>query len=117
MRDTSETPPPVELMVVPHCPNIVPAQAQLRAILDELGLTGMTIQTTVIRSDDEAVARGFTGSPSLRINGVDPSPSSGPVGMSCRLYRAADGLSGLPDPVDVRAAIAAASGHNIFTVH
>jgi len=117
MADTPETPPSVELLVVAHCPNIVAAQAQLRAVLDELGLTAVTVQITVIRSDDEAVARGFTGSPSLRINGVDPSPGSGSVGMSCRLYRTAHGAFGLPDPVDVRAAIAAASGHTIVTVH
>jgi len=119
MRDTPQTPTPVELMVVPDCPNMVPAQTQLRAIVDEFGHTGMTVRTTVIRSEDEAVARGFTGSPSLRINGIDPSPSSGPVGMSCRLYRTADGVSGLPDAVDVRAAIAAASAaaRSIFTIH
>lgn len=87
---------------------MAPAQAQLRAILDELGITGMTAQTTVIRSDHEEAARGDTGSPSLRINGVDPIPSSGPVGMSCRLYRTAHGL---PDPVDVRASVTATSGH------
>jgi len=70
MRDTSERPPSVELMVVPDCPNTAPAQAQLRAILDELGLTGMRVQTTVIRSDHEAVARGDTRSPSLRIKSL-----------------------------------------------
>lgn len=117
MGDTPQTPPSVELLVVAHCPNMVAAQAQLRAILDEFGFTALTVQITVIGSDDEAVARGFTGSPSLRINGVDPSPGSGSVGMSCRLYRTAHGAFGLPDPVDVRAAIAAASGHTIVTVH
>ncbi|MEO7261736.1 MAG: hypothetical protein ABI047_10845 [Jatrophihabitantaceae bacterium] len=99
----------VELLVVPDCPSRAPAHAQLRAVLDGLGLTDTPILTTVVDSDDAAAARGFTGSPSLRINGVDPIPSSGSVGMSCRLYRSATGLSGLPASTDIRSAILAAA--------
>lgn len=105
MPDVAAASLSIELLVVPDCPSRAPAHAQLRAVLDGLGLTGTPLLTTVIASDDDATARGFTGSPSLRINGVDPIPSSGPVGVSCRLYRTATGLSGLPDTADVRAAI------------
>lgn len=103
MREQPEMPLSVELLVVPDCPSCEPTQRKLRAVLDEFGFSRTVVQTTVIDSEDEAVARGFTGSPSLRINGRDPTPGPGPVGVSCRLYRTADGLP------DVRAALEAAS--------
>ncbi|MFC8261184.1 hypothetical protein ACFUNF_27160 [Streptomyces sp. NPDC057291] len=39
----------------------------------------------------------FTGSPTFLLNGRDPFAEPGrPAGLTCRVYRAPDGLRGLP---------------------
>jgi len=46
---------------------------------------------------------GFTGSPTILIDGVDPFAEPGrPAGLACRMYRTATGLAGTPDPADLR---------------
>ena len=62
----------IELLVVPECPNGPVAAALLRTALDDVGLTGSTFRTTVIDTQQRAVQRGFTGSPTILIGGLDP---------------------------------------------
>ena len=50
----------VELLVVPDCPS------------ESVGLAALSVRTTVIASQEQAQARGFVGSPTILINGVDP---------------------------------------------
>lgn len=99
----------VELLVVPDCPNEAATAELVRGVLDELGRTDTPVTVHVIGSQDDAARQGFTGSPTLRINGCDPfaEPGRAPA-LACRVYSTAAGLRGLPDAAAVRAALCAA---------
>ena len=62
----------LQLVVVPDCPNEGPAAAVLRRALDDVGLATVRFTTIVIDDQAEAERLGFTGSPSVFINGRDP---------------------------------------------
>jgi hypothetical protein len=100
--------PDVELRWWEGCPSTERARKQLREVLDGLGLTDVEIRMSEIGSDDQARAIRFPGSPTILIDGRDvvaPSPGE-PIGLTCRVYRRRDGgVSPIPDPADVRAAI------------
>jgi hypothetical protein len=86
----------------------------LRKALDAAGHGGTPIRMTEVLTDAQAVARGFKGSPTILIGGVDlmtlagaedPQPAE-PAALSCRVYRRRDGrISATPDPEDVRLAL------------
>ena len=87
----------VELLVVPDCPNAPAAKEMLHAALDAAGLPDLGIRVTVITSQREADERGFVGSPTVLINGVDPFAEPGrPPALACRVYRGSAGSSNLP---------------------
>ena len=95
----------VELLLVPDCPHASAAQALLRSVLDAAGLVSTPIRISVIDSEQEAADRGFLGSPTIRINGIDPFAEPGrPTGMACRLY---PGTGGLPPAAELRKALTA----------
>lgn len=95
----------VELLVVPDCPNEVPARDLARAALEGLGIPA-SITTSVIHTEEEAQARGFVGSPSFCVDGRDlfPRPEAA-VGVACRVYATRAGLRGVPSLEDLREAL------------
>jgi hypothetical protein len=100
----------VELLVVPDCPNESVALSLLRVAFDRVGLAPMSVRTTVIASQEQAQERGFVGSPTILINGVDPFGSAGQSpAYACRVYATPDGLSGVPPLDEVISALTAAS--------
>lgn len=95
-----------ELLLVPECPNGDGATAVLRAALDDVGLTRTAIHTTVISTHDEAVARGFVGSPTILLDGKDPFAQPGQTpALACRVYATPNGLSGVPSLEQLREAV------------
>lgn len=62
----------VELLVVPDCPNESGALSALRLPFERMGLTVQSVRTTVIASQEQAQERGFVGSPTILIDGLDP---------------------------------------------
>jgi hypothetical protein len=96
----------IELLVVPDCPNEPVAAAMLRAALDDVGLTSTTFRTTVIDTQQRAEQRGFTGSPTILIGGLDPfvEPGRAPA-LACRIYRSDTGTAGVPPLVELRQVI------------
>ncbi|MFI6055243.1 hypothetical protein ACIBCO_34790 [Streptomyces violascens] len=99
----------IEILVVPDCPNSAPAAALLRQALDDVGLHDAGFSVRVIADQTAAEAAAFTGSPSFLINGHDPFPEPGCApGLACRVYRTPDGLAGLPEPEQLRQALAGA---------
>ena len=100
--------PEIELLWWEGCPSTDRALGELRDALAELDLAGAHVQKTEIRTDDDAGAAGFCGSPTILIDGADLVPA-GPddvIGLSCRVYRRRDGkISPTPDPDDLRAAL------------
>jgi len=100
--------PEIELLWWQGCPSTERARDELRRVLDEIGLAGAEVRSREIRSDAEAREAGFVGSPTIRIDGVDPVPLAAdePVGLSCRVYRRRDGrIAPTPDPDDLREAL------------
>lgn len=72
-----------------------------------------------IRTEEEASAQDFAGSPTILIDGVELMAALGrggeaeSAGLSCRVYVRRDGrVSPTPDPEDVRDALRAAYQHH-----
>lgn len=97
----------VELLVIAECPHEQPAVELFRRILDDTGQPD-EIRIGVIRTEDEAARRGFHGSPTFLINGVDALAESGAdPGIACRVYL---GGSGLPTRDDLTDAVTRLAG-------
>jgi hypothetical protein len=99
--------PRVELLFWDGCPSHPQALADLRAAMEELGLDPETVLVREVDTDQRAERERFVGSPTIRIDGEDVEPPGDePVGLTCRVYRLADGrVSPVPDPATVRAAL------------
>ena len=86
------------------------ALSVLRLAFDRVGMAALSVRTTVIASQEQAQERGFVGSPTILINGVDPFGTAGQSpAYACRVYATPDGLSGVPPLGDVISALTAAS--------
>jgi hypothetical protein len=102
----------IELLVVPNCPNEAAAHSLIRSAMLGTDAQGTRIRTTVISTEQEADARGFTGSPTILVNGSDPfEEPRAAVGLACRVYPTPDGPRGVPGLAGLRhAVIVAAAG-------
>lgn len=101
----------IELMVVPDCPHGDAAAQLLRQALDDIGLPGAEFETTVVSTSEEAVRRGFGGSPSFLADDVDLFGAI-PVGaLACRVYPTDAGRAGVPALRDLRQALKRAADH------
>ena len=93
----------VELLYWAGCPSHPAALADLRAALGD----GVAVTAREVITEDQAIAEGFPGSPTIRVDGEDLFPSFEPPSLSCRIYRLADGrFSPTPDPGLLREALA-----------
>jgi hypothetical protein len=98
----------VELLYWDGCPSHPEALSDLRAALDELGHPELEVALIEIATEAQATEHGFVGSPTVRINGVDPlpPPADEPPALACRVYRLRDDrYSAVPDPADLRDAL------------
>lgn len=102
--------PRVELLVIPGCPHATLAEALLKVTLNELGLSQTPVYITMIETTAEATRQNFAGSPTIRINGVDPwaQPDTGP-GLACRLHPSP---AGLPTQYSLAQALCASVVHD-----
>jgi hypothetical protein len=81
--------------------------------MTELELDPGSIELREITNEADAEAEGFPGSPTIRVNGADVSEpvEDMPRGLVCRMYLRRDRrVSPLPDPQELREALAAAVG-------
>ena len=101
----------VELLFWAGCPSYPQALSDLREALDQAGLDPDCVIVREVRSESDAAAKRFIGSPTIRIDGVDVQPPGDePTGLSCRIYRRRDGrISPTPDPADLPEALRGAS--------
>jgi hypothetical protein len=97
----------VELLYWDGCPSHPQALRELRTAMGELGLDPEAVAVREIDTDDAADAERFTGSPTIRIDGVDvQDPGAEPAALTCRVYHRRDGrVAAVPDPDDVRDAL------------
>jgi|SRR5579875_2321494 len=81
----------IEFLYWEECPSHERALRLLRDVLAQEQVPA-DIQMIRIESDEEAERLHFPGSPTIRVNGydIDEDPAA-PVGLSCRVYRTADG--------------------------
>ena len=103
--------PDVELLYWPGCPSHPQALADLSAAMRELGLDADGVRVREVVSEEQALAEGFVGSPTIRVDGRDiqPPPPQEPTGLTCRIYVRRNGrVSPTPDPLDVRDGLRAA---------
>lgn len=100
--------PRVELFWWAECPSWERALEILREAMPGAGFDPDSITVTEITSEEQARARGFPGSPTIRVDGADiQDPGENPIGLSCRVYKRAGGeVSPLPDREDIEAALA-----------
>ena len=97
------------MRVLEGCPNLPVTRRRLVAALDAVGQPDIGIRLRVVRTDADAAELGFTGSPTILIDGSDPFPDRhAVVGLSCRLYRTTAGASGSPSVEQLAAALAEA---------
>ena len=103
----------IELLWWRGCPSWERALTMLREEMAALGLGEERLEVIEIADEADAERLGVPGSPTILVDGVDiqpPDPGQA-IGPTCRVYRRRDGrLSPLPDPSDLRAALARRSG-------
>jgi hypothetical protein len=100
--------PRVELLFWAGCPSHPRALADLRAVLAEGGRDPGAVVVREVRTQQQAAAEGFVGSPTIRVDGTDvvAPPDGEPPALTCRVYRRRDGhVSPVPDPEDLRDAL------------
>jgi hypothetical protein len=102
--------PRIELLWWEGCPSHPRALAELRELVEAVGLDPDAIEVREVATDGDARAEGFVGSPTVRVDGGDVQPpGEQPAGLTCRVYQRRDGrISPTPDPEDVRDALIAA---------
>jgi len=100
------TQPEVELLLVADCPHEAAAIDAIRHALDDIGLLGAPFKTRTVTSQQQADALGFTGSPTILINGIDlfAQPRL-PPSLACRLYPTLDGPAAVPSLPELRRAL------------
>ncbi|MDX6581116.1 MAG: hypothetical protein QOI10_300 [Solirubrobacterales bacterium] len=103
----------VELLWWSGCPSWGRATEIVREQMELAGIDPGRLVLREIRTEAEAAAERFPGSPTIRVDGRDiQEPGDHPGGLTCRVYRLRDGrISALPDPAEVADALAAAQEH------
>jgi hypothetical protein len=103
-------PPTVELLYFEGCPNYRAARELVERVAAEEGIVP-DLRLVEVASLEEAEARRFLGSPSIRVNGRDVQPDADQRAtfvLACRVYRTESGSSGEPPEESVRAALRSA---------
>jgi hypothetical protein len=92
----------IDFLYFEDCPSHGAALERLRQVMAEEGIQG-EIEIVRVETEEQAERLAFSGSPTVRVNGMDidpPSPGTTSA-LTCRAYRLADGrISPLP-PVEM----------------
>src|SRR5438128_12416141 len=97
----------IEVLYFEGCPNHLPAIEMVRETLKSLGRHD-EIHQGEVRTQADAAAVAFVGSPSIRIKGADIEPwarTAKAFGLSCRTYLDGSRRSGVPSRELLRRAI------------
>jgi hypothetical protein len=97
----------IEVLYFDGCPNHKPAVERIQELLREEGISTEVLEVNV-RDAATAQKRGFLGSPSIRVNGLDvelAARSARDFGMMCRTYLVNGRREGLPSREMLREAI------------
>ncbi len=86
----------IQLLHIQDCPNTAEAAARLGRALDSVSLGGTTVEVVEIRTEAEAAAVAFAGSPTFLLDGADLFPATPTGSLACRVYPSENGLAGMP---------------------
>ena len=104
--------PVIEVLYVQDCPHYPEALAMVERVRAELGIDSQ-LHTTLIIDQAAAEQARFPGSPTVRVEGHDVEPGSGPAieyVLGCRLYRLEHRFAGHPEERWVCEALQRAAG-------
>jgi hypothetical protein len=102
----------IELLYLKGCPGFKIALDRVYEALRKSGIDA-PVEMVEVNSIEEAEARRFLGSPSIRINGLDvgiTARDSTNFGLTCRVYRTESGVEGSPSVEMINRAILEALG-------
>jgi Domain of unknown function (DUF2703) len=105
----------VEVLYTAECPSHPAAVKLVRDVLNSEGVV-VEVREVLVRNDSMATDLGFSGSPTIRINGRDVAgePSQAKAfALSCRLYPGSPEI-GLPPIETVRRAVVKACEGKAF---
>jgi hypothetical protein len=97
----------IELLYWEGCPSYPEAKTMLEDVLKRRGLNA-PIEMREVRTDEQAEALRFPGSPTIRVDGrdVDPAGADARPALTCRIYHLPDGrVSPLPTRDQLEAAV------------
>ena len=98
----------ITLQYFDGCPNWETTDQTLAILLAE-GWDA-TVEYELIDSYEKAMERGFHGSPTVLVDGVDPFADKDTVpGLACRIYKTDAGPTGSPSMDQLRRALARAA--------
>lgn len=96
----------VVLLYFDGCPSWQVALDRLREALTAVGADPDAVRLEQVTTPERADELAFRGSPTVLVDGVDPfADPTDPVGLSCRVYRGADGPSGAPTVAELVAVL------------
>jgi hypothetical protein len=99
--------PRIELLFWEGCPSHPEARQLLDDVLAELGVDA-AVEVREVRTQQEAEAERFPGSPTIRVDGadIDPTGADGRPALNCRIYRRPDGrVSPVPSRDQIKEAL------------
>ena len=97
----------VTLQYFEGCPHWKLADERLARALRDLGRHEIALEHQLIDSPEMAERIGFRGSPTILVDGRDPFATGiEPIGMSCRVFRTAEGAQGAPTEAQLREVLA-----------
>jgi peroxiredoxin len=99
--------PDIELLYWDGCPSHPEALELLESVLAARGIEAR-VALQRVETQDEAVARQFPGSPTIRIDGrdVDPAGAGARPSLTCRIYRRPNGtVSPVPSKEQIEMAL------------
>ena len=97
----------IELFFWDGCPSYPEAKELLENVLAHRGIEAQ-IEMREVRTDEEAEALRFPGSPTIRVDGrdVDPAGADARPALTCRIYHLPDGrVSPVPTREQLEAAL------------
>ena len=96
----------IEVLHVEECPGWKLAVERTREALDTSGRAGVRVRERAVRSDADAAATVFAGSPTIVVDGADLFPSDGrTASLACRVYWTDQGLAPAPTTAQILEAI------------
>lgn len=85
----------VKVLYFSGCPSWQTAVERIHAASTQTGLP-VEVSIQPVETIEDAARLGFTGSPTILLNGVDPFTPGKSTALACRVYTTPDGLAGSP---------------------